>query len=305
MADSPRERPARALIDNIVGAPLSVLLVIVAFVMINVLSARHYHRLRLDAQPAVHAVAAVARDHTHAVARRRTCTSCSVRTSRSTATSPSWRSGTRRRTTSFASTSSIPDRQRDRFLELTQRLGIRVGRTTDADVASEAAIVLVRGDRHWEIPRESARGPRRRRRRRRRFFRAHGDGADHGRARDLRGAAARRPQREHQGVLRDGPRRTHARRRRQFGLAARDRAAARQRDDAGRADRRHGERADRLRRAGVAGPRQAFSPSDADIVARYVRSGGNLLLLRRSGVRRRTTTRRRASSRSPRSAASS
>jgi hypothetical protein len=47
-----------------------------------------------------------------------------------------------------------PDRQRDRFIELARRLDLRARTGGSGAVMSDSAVVLVRGDRHWEVARE-------------------------------------------------------------------------------------------------------------------------------------------------------
>lgn len=150
-------RAGQSWVEAALGAPAAVLLALVLFGLVNYLSARHYRRFDWT------------RHHLFTLSPRSREIVRSLRgpTDMYILLGP--------REPQFSDVSELadryaaegrqlhvhtidPDRQRDRFLELTRRLGLRVGRTATNDVASEAAIVLVRGDRHWEIPREALAG---------------------------------------------------------------------------------------------------------------------------------------------------
>lgn len=152
-----REHPARAWVENLVAAPAVVILALILFVLVNYLSARHYRRfdwtrhrlftLSPRSREVVRSLRAPVDMYVLLGPREPQFSDVSELAERYAAESPMVRVHT-----------IDPDRQRDRFLELARRLNLRVGRTTTADVASEAALVLVRGDRHWEIPRERLAG---------------------------------------------------------------------------------------------------------------------------------------------------
>ncbi len=278
MADSPRERPARALLDNLMGAPLSVVLVLVAFVMINLLSARHYRRLDWT-RSHLFTLSPQSRQITRAL---RGPTDLYVllgqnESQYSDVTELAQRYAAENR---FVRVHIIdPDRQRDRFLDLTQRLGIHVGHTTETDVASEAAIVLVREDRHWEIPREKLAGL--------------GDesAGEEGASERTATAQITVERAITEGLLHvdrnDSTKVCVATGHGELTLEGGDSSISQLATEL-----RHSNVTTQAVPIGgtvnipldcdalvVAGPRQAFSPSDADILTRYVRSGGNLLLL--------------------------
>ncbi len=160
MSDLRRDRDARrasAFLGKLLGAPAAVLLALVLFGIVNFLSARHYRRLdwtrhRLfTLSPRSREIVRSLREpvdlYIFLGAREPNYSDVTELAQRYASESRRLRVHT-----------IDPDRQRDRFLEITRRLGIRVGRTSQSDVASESAVVLVRGDRHWEVPREQLAG---------------------------------------------------------------------------------------------------------------------------------------------------
>jgi hypothetical protein len=278
MADSPRERPTRALLENLLGAPLAVVLVLVAFVMVNVLAARHYKRFDWTR----HSLFTLSPRSREIVRGLHGPTDLYILIG---PREPQYSDVTELAQRYAGENRQLhvhvidPDRQRDRFLDLAQRLGIRVGRTNDTDVAAEAAIVLVRGDRHWEIPRESLAG-------------LGDEQGDEGGGASRTAAAQITVERAiSEGLLHvDRNESTkvcfssgHGELTLEGGDSSMSQLATELRHDnvttepvaiAGAANIPND--CDALV---VAGPRQAFSPSEADIVARYIRGGGNVLLL--------------------------
>lgn len=278
MAGTPREHPARALVGNLTGAPLSVVLVLLAFVMINVLSARHYHRFDWT-RSRLFTLSPQSRQIARSL---RGPTDLYVLLGQNEAQYSDVTELAQR----YAGESSLvhvhiidPDRQRDRFLDLTQRLGIHVGHTTETDVASEAAIVLVRADRHWEIPREKLAGL--------------GDDSagDEGASERTATAQVTVERAISEGLLHvdrnDSTKVCVASGHGELTLEGGDSSISQLETEL-----RHSNVTMQSVPIGgtvnippdcdalvVAGPRQAFSAGDADILTRYVHSGGNLLLL--------------------------
>lgn len=153
----PRKGPGALPWESLLGAPTAALLALVLFGMVNYLSARHYRRfdwtrhrnftLSPRSREVLRGLSSPVDLYVLMGQREGQYSDVSELVDRYSAESQ------------LVRVHRIdPDNQRDRFLELTRRLGIRVGRTNTADVASEAALVLTRGDRHWEIPRERMAG---------------------------------------------------------------------------------------------------------------------------------------------------
>ena len=146
------ERPARATraLTTLAGNPASALLALVLFGMVNVLAARHYRRydwtraglFTLSARS--QQIARGVRDPIELV----------VLLGRAEA---QWRDATelaeryRALNPRITVRSIDPDRQREAFVAFLQRYGLRAGRSAQSDIAAEAGIVVVRGDRHLEI----------------------------------------------------------------------------------------------------------------------------------------------------------
>lgn len=273
-----RREARRERLERFFGAPAAVLLSLVLFVLVNHLSARHYTRfdwtraglftLSPRSRQIVRSLQAPTDLYVLLGPREPQYADVSELAQRYAAEGPLLRVHT-----------IDPDAQRDRFLDLVQRLGIRPGRTNSSDVASEAAVLVVRGDRHWEIARERLVGL--------------GDDV----------------------ALDEGAGTRVAQARVTVERAISEALARVERNDAAVvcAATGHGEiplqggddsmsmlatelshqnvttRAVDVRGTNavpadcdallVAGPRQAFSPNDAEIIERYLRGGGNVLLL--------------------------
>jgi hypothetical protein len=273
-----RERPARAWIENLVAAPTVALLAIVLFALVNYLSSRHYRRfdwtrhrlftLSARSREIVRSLRAPMDMYVLLGPRESQFSDVSELAQRYAAESPMLHVHT-----------IDPDRQRDRFLELTRRLNLRVARANDSDVMSEAALVLVRGDRHWEIRRERLAGL--------------GDEevGDEGAADRLASAQVTVERTISEGILRvdrDEPTTVcfatgHGELALQGGDDSMSMLATelqhtnfttRPVDVRGTATIPSD--CDALV---IAGPRQAYTTGDAEIVTRYLRAGGNVLLL--------------------------
>lgn len=151
-ADRPAARGARAL-TALAGAPASALLALVLFAMVNVLGARHYRRFDwtraqlFTLSPRSQQVARTVREPIEIV----------VLLGRA---EPQWRDAVelaeryRALNPRIAVRTLDPDRQREAFIAFLQRYGLRAGRSSQSDIAAEAGVVVVRGDRHLEIRRD-------------------------------------------------------------------------------------------------------------------------------------------------------
>ncbi len=278
MADSPRERPTRALLENIAGAPLAVVLMFVAFVMVNVLAARHYKRFDWTRHQ-LFTLSPRSREITRSLHGPTDLYILmgSREAQYSDVTELAQRYASENRQLHVHTID--PDRQRDRFLELVQRLGLRVVRSNDADVSSENAIVLVRGDHHFEIPRESLAG-------------LGDDSTDEGGGSARTAAAQLTVERAiSEGLLRidhnESTKLCFASGHGELTLEGGDSSMS----ELAATLRHENVNTESVALTGsasvpndcdalvIAGPRQAFSPSDAEIVTRYLRNGGNALLL--------------------------
>jgi hypothetical protein len=273
-----RERPARAWVENLVAAPAVVLLALVLFGLVNYLAARHYRRfdwtrhrlftLSPRSREVVRGLRAPLDLYVLLGPREPQYSDVSELVERYAAESPQLHVHT-----------LDPDRQRDRFLELSRRLGLRVGRTNTADVASEAAIVLVRGDRHWEIGRDKLSG-------------LGDEGAGDESAGERVASAQVTVERAiTQGIARidrnDASKVCFATGHGELPLQGGDDsmstlATELQHDNVTtqpvevRGASTVPSDCDALV---IAGPRQAFTPDEAEIVTRYLRAGGNVLML--------------------------
>jgi hypothetical protein len=143
----------RARLVSIAGAPASMLLALVLFGMINVLSARHYRRFDwtraqlFTLSPRSQQIARGVRDRVEIV----------ILLGRA---EPQWRDAVELAERYRALNPMIsvrlldPDRQREAFIAFLQRYGLRAGRSSQSDIAAEAGVVIVKGDRHLEIRRD-------------------------------------------------------------------------------------------------------------------------------------------------------
>jgi hypothetical protein len=269
---------ATARLDTWIAGPLAAVLATILFVLVNYLAARNYRRFDWTRQQ-VFTLSARSREiirSLHAPVdlyvllgpREPQYSDVFELAQRYAADSPNIRLHT-----------IDPDRQRDRFLELTRSLGLRVGRTQTADVASEAAIVLVRGDRHWEIARENLAGL--------------GDDmvGEHGHEQREAAAQVTVERAISQGLLRiDQAQSTkvcfatgHGELPLEGGDDSMSLLATELRHDnmttqsvEVRGTHTIPTDCDALV---IAGPRQAYTDTDADLVGRYLRAGGNVLML--------------------------
>ncbi|MDP3277654.1 MAG: GldG family protein [Deltaproteobacteria bacterium] len=140
-------------LERLAGAPTAALLALVLFGIINVLAARHYRRFDwtraglFTLSPRSQQVARSTREPVEIV----------VLLGRAEA---QWRDAVELAERYRALTPKItvrtldPDRQREAFVAFAQRYGLRATRSSTSDVAAEAGIVIVRGERHLEIKRD-------------------------------------------------------------------------------------------------------------------------------------------------------
>jgi hypothetical protein len=140
-------------LTTLAGGPASALLGIVLFAMINVLAARHYRRFDWTK-----AKLFTLSQRSQQVARSvREPVEIVVLLGRA---EPQWRDAVELAERYRALSNKItvrtidPDRQREAFVAFLQRYGLRAGRSSQSDIAAEAGIVVIRGERHLEIRRE-------------------------------------------------------------------------------------------------------------------------------------------------------
>jgi hypothetical protein len=150
--ESPAAR-ASALANRLLGAPAAMLLAVALCAIVNLLSARHYRRFDwtraqlFTLSPRSQQVARAVRSPIELV----------VLLGRG---EPQWRESTelteryRALNPLIAVRAIDPDRQSAQFVAFAQRYGIRLTRSSQSEVGSEAAIVVVRNDRHLEIKRD-------------------------------------------------------------------------------------------------------------------------------------------------------
>lgn len=143
----------RSRLASIAGAPASMLLALVLFGMVNILAARHYRRFDwtraqlFTLSPRSQQIARGVRNRVEIV----------ILLGRA---EPQWRDAVelaeRYRAINPAITVRTldPDRQREAFVAFLQRYGLRAGRSSQSDIAAEAGVVVVNGDRHLEIRRD-------------------------------------------------------------------------------------------------------------------------------------------------------
>jgi hypothetical protein len=153
MSEKSTNSRVQGALTTLAGGPASALLGLVLFGMVNILAARHYRRFdwtraqlfTLSARS--QQVARNVRDPIEIV----------VLLGRA---EPQWRDAFELAERYRALSPKItvrtldPDRQREAFVAFLQRYGLRAGRSSQSDIAAEAGIVIVRGDRHLEIRRE-------------------------------------------------------------------------------------------------------------------------------------------------------
>lgn len=146
------ERASKAL-TTVAGGPASAVLALVLFGMVNILGARHYRRFDWT-----RAQLFTLSQRSQQVARNvRDPIEIVVLLGRA---EPQWRDAVelaeryRALNPKLTVRTLDPDRQREAFSAFLQRYGLRQGRSSQSDVAAEAGIVIVRGERHLEIRRE-------------------------------------------------------------------------------------------------------------------------------------------------------
>lgn len=271
--------PLRAWIESLLAAPAAVLLALVLFGLVNYLSARHYRRLDWT-RSRLFSLSARSREIARSLRepvdlyvlmgpREAQFSDVTELVQRYAAESPRLRVHT-----------IDPDRQRDRFLELARRLDIRVGRTNTNDVAAEAAIVLVRGDRHWEVAREALAG-----------LASEDPNSEEGNGARTAAAQVTVERAISEALLRvdrnEATKVCFATGHGELALEGGDDSMSMLATEL-RHDNVTTQTVDVRGTASVpaecdalviAGPRQAYTEGDAEIVARYLRAGGNVLLM--------------------------